>query len=286
MTYRFNIGQPVKALPAPALNRALEAGERLHEGGPAADAGPPPQPSRLVPFLSTLAKNTDGDDTDFNEHDWVGIKDAALDWPDLADVGDPSVGMVLQMPAVEIEKYNKEKHGTFRRARTMQPIPHGGTGAIAFLGLLMFRLDQTDASHKFATTLDATSSHLGSSDTDIAVWSRGLQDETGDDTKGAQFAMGLVGGPGGGGAVSSDFVWAIVSADIEPATGLAESDWGAGSITVVDRATGSVSADKDIANPSVNKFVVGQMMWAKVETDSDGTPHYYVFPPFCTLSPF
>lgn len=183
------------------------------------------------PWLDCDAKNTDGGSADFAEREVVGIKTSAFDFVTLTDYTDVASGTTLKLPFVEVETYDKDKHGVERAAVTLAPIKNGKTGPIAFMGLVMLRLNQTDAAHKSVSPIDDTSTHVESGDSGWDTWSRGNEEEDGDDTLGPQWALAKLGGGSGGGIVNLGRAIALTTFD--PAESLAVGDAGEGTFAFI-----------------------------------------------------
>ena len=162
MSKRLVPGQRLIYLPGNSLNKAISAGDRMQEfvapGGPQPANGLTDSPRNVV-----LVKNMTG--MDLIERAIVGIKETALDLPDIDDeVEDGNLAdfAVLTGEAVDVEKPDPAKHTAGRWGVTLGPIKDEETGWMAIGGLIKCRVDVTNASHQFGKLILNETEHLAS----------------------------------------------------------------------------------------------------------------------------
>jgi hypothetical protein len=224
---RLIVGQRYQHLPFGTINGTMDDVDRL-----AAQVGLPPGVAQFANVdgshvLVCLAKNTS--DEGLVERAPAGVVQSAFDLPVLdpdTEGGDVATEVIINGPAIEIEPPASE---TRYWVITIGPIPAGGTGLVAIMGLIAARVDVTEATHQFATFQAGDAVYLKSAASGVEIWDRKLPDATG-----KQWALVML---GGGSGSSIDIKIVLIDEDIE---GITEDD----PATVVTAADFPLTADE------------------------------------------
>jgi len=222
----------------------------------------PPADQDATPFrgdsprLVVLVKNMTG--VDLIERSIVGIKETALDLPDITTPSGPDPGnladaAILTGEAVDVELPDPAKHTAGKWGVTLGPIPAGtegneGHGWMAIGGLIKARVDVTSEDHGCVELIADETGHLASAASGTPItWKK-----TGTGKKWAQINLGSGGG--------SSQVWGEAASTISAATSWAAADRGTGTVQLYDEGGAADGDPIDVESDYRDAFDVGAVV--------------------------